>query len=218
MFARLTLFAVGLTLTILVGCSHSSRRFDAVSESGDLGGEARVILESSVGEEGTIVMDLIGAREETLDGIDSDVARMRIIVDNGSTDAVSVPLSSIRLTDDAGRVWRQYGLMGTSEGEAQQGHLVVEPHSRRSVEMLFDSGATGILRTTGSLTAEWDYSFRSQQFSHRNRFLQRRYRTYSSSSWVGFGLHDPFWYGGWGHRHRGYRLHGGSHLGFGWCW
>ncbi|HMS17720.1 MAG TPA: hypothetical protein PKA37_12825 [Planctomycetota bacterium] len=206
-----------LVVLAVSSCSSSPRRFDAVGDGGELGGEARVVLRSETAEEGSIRVDAVGRPAETVDGVDTDAIALRFVVENNSSDVIALELSKIGLTDDAGSHWRFYGMLGTRDGESQAGQIVIEPRSRRTVELLFEGGALGVLRSTGSVRAEWSYAFRGRSFSHQHRFLPRRV--------VVREYHEPyapvFFYGSYHHGHYGYpyrRHHRGSHVGVGFGW
>jgi hypothetical protein len=179
----------GLALT---GCASRGYRFDGVGGDGSLVPAVSYILESEDGREGTVVVSAHGrAYEEVEEGWETDVVRIRIVLDNLSHDPLAVPLDDVLVFDDEGRAW---GLLRTTGPQGVETDLHGPPGTRSTYDLLFDGGAPGALRTTGSISLDWAYRFRGIVIRHRTRFLPVRVER-SSVVW-GTG----FWYGyhpGW---------------------
>jgi len=188
-----------LLLTLLVaaflasGCASRSYRFDGVGPEGTRGRQVRYVLESGAGNEGSITLAARGRAYEEVGGRETDTVRVRVTLDNASDDALVVPLEGVELRDDEGRTWQRMDdpLADGTPGSA----IEAAPRSRISVDLLYDAGAPGTLRTTGSVQLGWGYRFRGQDTRHSTRFLPVR-REYGRVSWsLGFGYGHGGWYG-----------------------
>lgn len=197
---------------LLTGCASRSYRFEGVGADGRTGREIRHVLTSEAGDEGVITLEARGRAYTEVAGRETDTIRMTLVLDNRSEDAIEVPLDQLALVDDEGRQWRRAeiagaDLVGPDGGPPQV--LVAPAKARTSFEVLYDAGAPGSLRTTGSVTLGWSYRFRGQTTSHESRFLPVRVQR---TTYWGGGLY----YGGrWGW---GPRWGWGGGFGPAWCW
>lgn len=211
------LIPAAAALLLLGGCASQPWRFVAVGDGGEAGAEARVLLESERGREGSIRIEALGRSGSEVDGVATDVVTLRFAVDNGSSDDLLLLLTGVRLHDDAGRTWRFFGVRGVEAPEGEAGDLNVPAETRRTVELLFDAGAPSTLRTTGSVTALWSYQFRGQTYSHQHRFLPGRHarRVYYHDPYPVF-FHGAYYRGRYGYPYYGpYR---GTRIGVGAAW
>jgi hypothetical protein len=80
------------------------------------------------------------------------------------------------------------------DGAPSERTFSVAPRERTTIEMYYDTGAPGALRTTGSVTLDWSYRFRGQETRHQTRFLPVRYETRPAVVYrVGY-YYGPTWY------------------------
>ena len=204
-------FIILCCAALLTGCASRSYRFDGVGADGSTGREIRYVLESEAGNEGSITVQARGRAHARLDDRETDTLRVMFVLDNASDDSLEIPLEKVTLTDDEGRGWRRARVAGPfeSEGEGPPQALLAPSHARTSYELLFDAGAPGSLKTTGSVTLGWSYRFRGQSTDHKSRFLPVRIerRGYWSGG-VYFGAFPPF--SRWGYSW-------GTPFGPGWC-
>lgn len=174
-------------------------RFDGVGADGSTAPEVRYVLESEDGREGTITIRMKGKTYDQLGERETDTVRVIVTLDNASGDAVEVPIDGLVLSDDEGRKWNRVTVL-VPEG-ASEAAMVAGARQRLSYEVLYDAGAPGALKTTGSVTFDWRYRFRGQETRHQSRFLPVRIER-RSVYWSG-----GFWYG-----------HGHPHLHWGTAW
>jgi len=197
---RLLIFSCAL---LLAGCASRTYRFDGVGADGSRGREIRYVLASDDGNEGSITLEARGRAYDRLGERETDTLRVTIVLDNASDDDIEVPIDGLALTDDEGRTWHRVQVIGMGDAPAPS-PLVAPAQARTSYQLLYDAGAPGSLRTTGSVILGWSYRFRGQTTGHESRFLPVRIerRTYWSSG---------FFYGDGGYR-------GGLYWGPAWGW
>ena len=188
-----------ILLPLLAGCATRTYRFDGVGADGSTGREVRYVLESEDGPEGVITLRVKGKAHDRLGERETDTVRVVVTLDNGSEDAVEIPLDGLVLSDDAGRKWNR---VATSVPEgASETTMIAGARQRLSYELLYDAGAPGALKTTGSVTCDWTYRFRGQETSHQSRFLpvrdERRSAYWSGGFWYGHRYRDLYWGSGW---------------------
>ena len=190
-----------ILLSLLAGCSMRTYRFDGVGADGSTVREVRHVLESDAGREGAITISMGGKTHDKVGDRETDTVRVTVVLDNASEDTVELPLEGLTLKDDEGRAWNRVSV--SFPAGASETTMAAGAHQRASYEVLYDAGAPGALKTTGSVTLDWGYRFRGQETRHQSRFLPVRIER-----------RPVFFPGGvlYGHRHRG--LHWGS----GWHW
>ncbi len=177
---------------LLPGCASSHVFMEGVGPDGRTAPEVRHVLQSAAGNEGSVTVRLHGTRGGGIDGRLTDLLHIQLTVDNASADPVELPLAALLVTDDTQHALAriQATLPAGSPAEA----ALVGPHTRATADLLYDVGAPGALRTTGSILIEWTYRFRGQEARHTTRFLPVRYAHHhhvATTSWyVG-----PVWYG-----------------------
>ncbi|NRA94956.1 MAG: hypothetical protein HRU14_01980 [Planctomycetes bacterium] len=96
-----------ILLPLLAGCATRTYRFDGVGADGSTGREVRYVLESEDGPEGVITLRVKGKAHDRLGERETDTVRVVVTLDNGSEDAVEIPLDGLVLSDDAGRKWNR---------------------------------------------------------------------------------------------------------------
>lgn len=160
------------------GCATSrSFVFEGVGEDGRAAPDVRYVLSSTAGNEGSVTLDARGRAFDIVDGRETDTVSVRLTVDNASTDPLDIPLDALVLTDDQNRVLKrlEMDLPKAPVGGDSARTLRIDPSTRTTLDFLYDLGASGVLRSTGSVSFDWRYLFRGQSVQHRTRFLPVRY-------------------------------------------
>lgn len=183
---------VALAATLAGGCATSAVHFEGAGGDGRLAPEVRYVLESDEGNEGSVTVHVHGWQHVDLDGRSTDTLRCFLTIDNASPDPLTLPLDLVSVRDDQQRRFRKVESVMDREpaGAAPDRTFTVGPRERTTVEALFDAGAPGALRTTGSIFVDWAYRFRGQETRHETRFLPIRIHhhthvVYHSGFWVG---------------------------------
>jgi hypothetical protein len=192
-FARRTSLLV--LAVAAAGCGSTPVYLEAVSDDGRLAEAERRTLESEGVVEARIVLEAEGERGADLDGRTTDLARLRVVVENSGPSALQIPLGALVATDDRGMTWRRAGIFASSGVEGDV--FVVPGGVSNSFEALFDLGAPGTWSGVGSVTFGWSYVFRGATAERRSRFLPVRYRTRYVERPARFGF-------GFGYFRRGY--------------
>ena len=165
-------FAFVLGVGVLA-CASESVRLDAVGPDGRLGHEARYVIERSGSHQGMVILESSGLSNDTEAGHRMDTVRFRVIVNNTCDAPISLALDRLIARDDRGNL---LPLVRSIRTFGDTGPLfTVAPLTRSSMELLFDAGAPGALRTTGGMTLSWAYHLGDTDVDHATRFLPVRY-------------------------------------------
>ena len=177
---------------LLAGCATRTHRFDGIGADGTPGREVRYILESEDGREGLITLRMSGKAHDRIDGRETDVVRLTVVVDNYAHDGpVELPLEGAKLMDDQGREWQSLSVI---RPPGSTGDVASVAGSRReSFTFVYDAGAAGALRPTGSLTFDWSYRVRGAVVEHATRFLPVRIERQTVYWSGGFIIGGGYW-------------------------
>lgn len=178
---------LAMTSLALAACATSNRPFEGVGPDGETGGTVRYRLSAEGRDEGTIALTARGERNREHEGLKTDVFEVSLTVDNLSADDIRLPLDAIEARDDAGRTWAVSELY-TPDTVGEGPLLVVPAGQRMTLSAVFDSGASGALATTGSVTLGWKYRFRGKDFDKRTRFIPAPRTVYRDTHHVHFGV------------------------------
>lgn len=175
-----------LVALLLGGCASRTVSLAAVAGDGDLASRGAYILESAEGREGSVQVTARGERDIEFGGRSVDAVRFVLAVDNSSDDPLGLPLRGMSAVDDTGH---RLPLLATFLPPDSSGDPAVVPgRTRTSMEVLFECGSPGTLRTLGSVSLEWSYEFRGASIPHQTRFLPFRYVQQPAAFHYGFGF------------------------------
>ena len=195
---RLFFCLLTLVLASLAGCASGPNQFDAVTAEGVRGRQARYVLESTAGNEGSITIEAQGEPLAAVDGRTTDTMRFTLTADNASDDAIVIYPAELGAIDDQGRKLLQVAAFLPPGSPA--GIFRIEPRTRTSMEVVFDTGAPNTLETTGSIAFQWEYEYQGADRAHETRFLPTRvyrrdvyYPAWSFGVGYGRGYYGPVW-------------------------
>jgi len=194
-------FVTRASLLLLSGflCGCSSTRtvwLEGVAADGRTAKDVRYALQSEDGSEGSITVLAAGYRDSGDSVRPTDQVVFQLVIDNASSDPITVPLDATTAFDDEQRGFARIesAFVRAPEGTPPERTYTVAPRERATLDLSFDLGAAGALRTTGSITLDWAYRFRGQETRHRTRFLPVRYVRAAPVYRVGY-VHGYSYYG-----------------------